>query len=206
VSEAGIIVLAVKPQNMDDVTAELRDALPAEAVVVSIAAGATLGYLRERLGTSRLIRVMPNVASMVGQGMAVMALCECLDDRAVAAVRDIFMASGRVLTLPEKHLDAVTALSGSGPAFIARFVGLMGEAGVSLGLPEEAARELALQTLTGTAVLMDGGLAPEELVRKVKSPGGTTAEGLRVFEERGLREHVFEALSAAARRARELSQ
>jgi len=206
VTSSDIIILAVKPQNMEAVLDEIADAVGEEKTVVSIAAGITIDYLKEKLKTERLVRVMPNVASLVQEGMAVISLCECLDDRIITLIRDIFMASGRVLTLPEKYMNAVTALSGSGPAFIARFVELMMEAGVKLGLREDDARELAVQTLAGTTKLLDEGLPPSRLIEMVRSPGGTTAEGLRVFDEKGLEEIVVDALMAAERRAKELAK
>jgi pyrroline-5-carboxylate reductase len=206
VSSADIIILAVKPQNMDEVLGEIAGSIGEDKTVVSIAAGITISYLQGRLKTARLVRVMPNVASMVQEGMAVISLCECMDEKVTAVIRDIFMASGRVLTLPEKYMDAVTAVSGSGPAFIARFVELMVEGGVKLGLREDDALELALQTLAGTSRLIEGGLQPSRLIEMVKSPGGTTAEGLKALEESGLGEAVLGALEAAARRSRELAR
>ncbi len=116
------------------------------------------------------------------------------------------MASGRVLMLPEKHIDTVTALSGSGPAFIALFIGAMAEAGEKAGLTHDDAMALAVQTAVGASKLLDEGLAPARLIEKVRSPGGTTAEGLKVFEERGLEGIVFEAMEAARKRAKELSK
>jgi pyrroline-5-carboxylate reductase len=149
---------------------------------------------------------MPNVASQVQEGMAVISLCECFSGKDVNIVKEIFMSSGRVLMLPERHLNAVTALSGSGPAFIALFLEAMIEGGVKLGLTEDDALALAVQTAAGTVRLLDEGLAPERLIEMVRSPGGTTAEGLKVFEEKGLKTTVIDALKAAAKRAEELAK
>ncbi|MEJ2182673.1 MAG: pyrroline-5-carboxylate reductase [Nitrospirota bacterium] len=201
-----IVLLAVKPQGMEAVLEEIRGALTPEKTVVSIAAGITLRYLEERLGTRKLVRVMPNMGAMVGESMSVLSLCECFAEGEITPVRDIFMSSGRVLVLPEKYMDAVTALSGSGPAFLALFVEAMARAGEQAGLRESDARELALQTLRGTAALLDSGLSPERMIEMVRSPGGTTAAGLEVFEKRALRLTVAEALQAAARRAAELAR
>lgn len=201
-----VVVLAVKPQQMEEVLKEIAPEVTAEQTVVSIAAGITLKFIQERLKSDRVIRAMPNMAARVGEGMTALALCECFTGRAVNLVREMFMASGRVVVLPEKHIDAVTALSGSGPAFVALFAAALAEAGERAGLSRDDALALAVQTLRGTAGLLDEGLDPRELIEKVRSPGGTTAEGLKVFEQRGLEEIVIEALEAARRRAGELSR
>jgi pyrroline-5-carboxylate reductase len=138
--------------------------------------------------------------------MSVMSLCECFSDSEINTIREIFMSVGRVLTLPEKYMNAVTALSGSGPGFIAFFVEAMRDAGVAMGLSRDNAGELAVQTLVGTARLLETGMSPERLREMVTSPGGTTAAGLKVFEERALSGVVGEALQAALRRAEELGR
>ncbi len=206
VTESAIILLAVKPQNMDDVTAEISGVISADQMVVSIAAGITLPYLASRLKISKIVRVMPNTPALVQEGMSVLSMCECIHDREMAVVRDIFMSVGKVLVLPEKYMDAVTALSGSGPAFIALFTEAMTEAGVKAGLTEGNAAELAIQTLIGTAKLLETGMPPDKLREMVTSPGGTTAAGLRVFEERGLKDMVAAVIYAAINRSKELGR
>jgi len=201
-----IIILAVKPQNMDDVTAEISGVISSDTVIVSIAAGITLSYLSTRLKTSKIIRVMPNTPALVQEGMSVLSLCECIHDKEMGLVREIFMSVGKVLVLPEKYMDAVTALSGSGPAFFALFAEKMVEAGLIVGLTVENASELAIQTLIGTAKLLETGMPPGRLREMVTSPGGTTAAGLRVFEERGLKNIVQAAIEAAAGRSGELGR
>ncbi|GAB4415253.1 MAG: pyrroline-5-carboxylate reductase [Thermodesulfovibrionales bacterium] len=204
-SSCDIIILAVKPQNMAAVLDEIANLITEEKTVVSIAAGITLSYLQSRLKTKRLIRVMPNTPALVQEGMSVMSLCECFSDRDIATVREILMSIGRVLTLPEKYMDAVTALSGSGPAFIALFIEAMIAAGEKMGLSRDNASGLAIQTLIGTAKLLDTGISPERLREMVTSPGGTTEAGLKVFDEKGLKNIVSDALKAAMRRAEELA-
>lgn len=199
-----IIILAVKPQNMAAALDEIAGSISGNKTVVSIAAGITLAYLQERLKTGRLVRVMPNTPAIVQEGMSVLSLCECLPDSDIAAVREIFMSVGKVLTLPEKYMNAVTALSGSGPAFIALYEEAMISAGVKMGLSPEDAAELALQTLNGTARLLETGIPPADLRIMVTSPGGTTAAGLKVFEEKGLKGIVSDAMQAAVKRAEEL--
>jgi pyrroline-5-carboxylate reductase len=206
VNACDIIVLAVKPQDMEKVLGEISPHVPEDKTVVSIAAGITISFLEEKLKSRKIVRVMPNVASMVQEGMAVMSLCECFSDKDVNVVKDIFMASGRVLVMPEKHLNAVTALSGSGPAFIAHFLDAMVVAAEGMGLREQEALELALQTLSGTASLLEGGIPPNKLIEMVRSPGGTTEAGLNVFDGEGFKDTVVKALEAAARRAGELAK
>lgn len=206
VSSCSVIILAVKPQNMSSVLDEISNGVNESKTIVSIAAGITLGYLQSRLNTGQIVRVMPNTPALVGEGMSVMSLCECFSGPEINIVRSILMSVGRVLSLPERLMDAVTALSGSGPAFIALFVEGMISAGTAMGLSATDAAELAVQTALGTARMLDSGITPEKLRVMVTSPGGTTAAGLKVFEDRGLTPLVSEALQAARDRARELGQ
>ncbi len=206
VSSCDIFFLAVKPQNMDAVTDEIADLVTEQKTVVSIAAGVTLAYLESRLRTKKIIRVMPNTPAIVQEGMSVMALCGCFFGTEVNVVRSILMSVGKVLTLPEESINAVTALSGSGPAFIALFVESMIESGERMGLSRADAAQLAVQTLLGTAKLLDSGMPPEKLRKMVTSPGGTTEAGLKVFAERDLKGVVKEALRAAEKRAGELGR
>jgi pyrroline-5-carboxylate reductase len=206
VKDSHIIILAVKPQNMDDVTAGISGAITDDKIVVSIAAGVTLSYLSSRLKTSKIIRVMPNTPALVQEGMSVLSMCECIHDKEMGLIRDIFMSIGKVLFLPEKYMDAVTAVSGSGPAFFAYFLEAMIEGGTKLGLSRDNAAELAVQTFMGTAKLLETGMPPDKLREMVTSPGGTTAAGLKVLEEKGLKDIVTAVVEAAANRSKELGR
>ncbi len=206
VASCEIIILAVKPQNMGAVLDEISEGVTEDKTVVSIAAGITLAYLGSKLRTPKLIRVMPNTPAIVQEGMSVMSLCDCFYGREVDIVKSILMSVGRVLLLPERYMDAVTALSGSGPGFIALFVEALTESGVAMGIGKSDAAALAVQTLLGTAKLLDTGMSPEKLRAMVTSPGGTTAAGLKVFEENNLMSIVGNALGAARRRAEELGR
>jgi pyrroline-5-carboxylate reductase len=206
VKNCDIIILAVKPQNMDDVTGEIAGLITPEKLIISIAAGITLSYLSARLKTSQVIRVMPNTPALVQEGMSVLSLCECFEDKQMALVRGIFMSIGKVLVMPEKYMDAVTAVSGSGPAFIALFVEKMADAGVKAGLGKDNASELAVQTLIGTAKLLETGMPPDKLREMVTSPGGTTAAGLKVFENKGFSDLMNAVIEAAANRSKELGR
>jgi pyrroline-5-carboxylate reductase len=191
---------------MDTVLKGITDAVTENITVVSIAAGITLSYLESMLKTKRIIRVMPNTPALVQEGMSVMALCGCFHGKEVDIVKGILMSVGRVLTLPEELMNAVTALSGSGPGFIALFAEALIESGEKMGLGKADASALAIQTLLGTARLLDTGMSPENLRIMVTSPGGTTAAGLKVFEEKGFKPLVNDALMAAKTRAEELGK
>ncbi len=206
VSACEILLLAVKPQNMDTVLTEISPYVDETKTVVSIAAGITLSYLESKLRTKRLIRVMPNTPALVQEGMSVMSLCGCSYGPELNVVKSILMSIGKVLVLPEDLMNAVTALSGSGPAFIALFVEAMIAGGQKMGLSASDSAELAVQTVLGTARLLDSGMPPERLRIMVTSPGGTTEAGLKVFEEGALRATVSEALLAARNRAEELGR
>jgi pyrroline-5-carboxylate reductase len=191
---------------MDEVTAEIAGFISGDKLIVSIAAGITLSYLSARLKTSKIVRVMPNTPALVQEGISVLSMCECIHDKEMSLVRDIFMSVGKVIVLPEKYMDAVTALSGSGPAFFALFAEAMTDAGVKMGLTEDTASELAAQTFIGTGKLLETGMPPNKLREMVTSPGGTTAAGLRVFEERGFGDMVLAVIEAAVKRSKELGR
>lgn len=205
-SSCNIIILAVKPQNMDAVVNEISETITEEKTVVSIAAGITLQYLASKLKIKKLVRVMPNTPALVQEGMTVMALCECFTDRDISIVREIFMSVGKVIVLPEKYMNAVTALSGSGPAFIAFFTEAMVEGGKRMGLTNDDALTLAIQTMVGTSKLLETGVNPSKLREMVTSPGGTTAAGLKTFDEKGFKGTVIAAVEAARNRAEELGK
>ena len=206
VDTSQIIILAVKPQNMKEVITDISPAVTEDKTVVSIAAGIKLDYLTAKLNTKRIVRVMPNTPALVQEGMSVMSLCECFSDNAISVVREILMSVGKVITLPEKYMDAVTAVSGSGPAFIAFFVEAMIDSAVKLGLTHDDAHTLAVQTLTGTAKLLDTGMSPSKLREMVTSPGGTTASGLDIFLDKGLFDIVLASMTAARNRSVELGR
>jgi pyrroline-5-carboxylate reductase len=202
------IVLSVKPQDLDAMLAPLAPHWTSRHLVVSIAAGKTLAGLQPQLGARvRLVRVMPNLAVMVGEGMSAF----CLGAAARAAdrrtVQRILGCAGRAIELAECHFDAVTALSGSGPAFFAYVMQAMADAAAGAGLPAEAARLLAEQTMLGAArYLLETGRAPQDFIQAVASPKGTTAAGLAVLDKSAIRTILGRTIRAAARRSAELSR
>ena len=204
---AGVLVLAVKPQQLGDVLAGLAPVVGGAHLVLSIAAGKTVAFLEAGLPSARVIRVMPNLACQVFEGMSVFCLGSRASDGDRRQAGAVLSCLGRVLELPEADFDAVTALSGSGPAFFAYLLDRMVDASVAEGLNREHALVLASQTMLGTArVLLERGTRPEELIAAVASARGTTAAGLAVLGGSAVGEILGRTVAAAAERSRELSR
>lgn len=207
VMQAQVVFLAVKPQVMDQVLAGIRGAARPGHLIISIAAGVTLKALETALPQSRVIRVMPNTPTLVGAGMAALAPGSRATPEDLALALEIFEALGRAVVVEERLMDAVTGLSGSGPAYVAVFLEALTDGGVKMGLPRPLALLLASQTVIGAARLcLEKEIPPGMLKDLVTSPGGTTIAGLHVLEEGGFRGLVMSAVEAAARRARELGK
>ncbi|HYN30132.1 MAG TPA: pyrroline-5-carboxylate reductase [Dermatophilaceae bacterium] len=204
---ADTLVLVVKPQDMAVLLDEVAPHVTADDLVVSLAAGITTEFIETRLPEGRaVVRVMPNTPALVDQGMAaVSAGRHCSPEQLHEAI-DLLAATGKVLDVPEKLQDAVTAISGSGPAYIFYVVEAMIEAGVVLGMPRATATELVVQTLFGAATMIrETGQHPTVLREQVTSPGGTTAAALRELDDNKVRAAFIRAMEAAALRSRELS-
>jgi pyrroline-5-carboxylate reductase len=199
-----VVVLSVKPQMMAAVIAEIAGVLGNETLVVSIAAGITLAQLRMGLkGHTRVVRVMPNTPCLVNASAAGYAGDAPAADMALVA--KWFGSVGVAMPLPEKLLDAVTGLSGSGPAYVFTFIEALADGGVKMGLPRDAAVQLAAQTVLGAAkMVLETGVHPAVLRDAVTSPAGTTIAGLHALEAGALRGTVISAVEAATRRATEL--
>ena len=204
--DAEVIILAIKPQNLTDITPDLAGKLDSCQLVLSIIAGKKISTLVEGLKHSSVVRVMPNTPAQIGKGMSVWTATEAVTADQKESTRRILAAMGEELFTPdEDDLDKATALSGSGPAYFFLFMEALVEAGVKIGFPEDVSRKLVLQTATGSAeyaCLSGQGLA--DLCRMVTSPGGTTAEALKVFEVGDFKGLVDKAVAAALRRAKEL--
>ena len=207
VEAAEVLFLAVKPQDLDALLTQLAPSLTRRHLLVSIAAGKSLAGMQARVGAAvRLCRVMPNLAVEVGEGMCVCCLGESARETDRRRVERLLGAAGKVCFLPEAQFDWVTALSGSGPAFVAWLLRAGIDAAITGGLPRGAAETLAVQTLMGTACLLrEGGWQPDTLIQAVASPGGTTAAGLNVLDASDARALLARTLEAAAQRSRELS-
>jgi pyrroline-5-carboxylate reductase len=206
VRRSDIIVLAVKPQQCPDVVAALAPSLETRHLVVSIAAGVTLTWLARRLPRARLMRVMPNLPATVGQGFSGIAAGRGATRRDRAVVRAMFEAVGDAVDVPERLLNAVTAVSGSGPAYVFLLVEAWERAARELGLPPRVAQLAVARTLEGSAKLLAATPAsPGELIRRVASKRGTTEAALRVLARGRVAAHVRAAVRAAERRARALA-
>ncbi len=201
-----IIILAVKPQVMSIVLEDIGPVVSGNHLVVSIAAGITIHSLEKRLPEgARVVRVMPNTPALVQAGAA--ALCKGIaaSQGDLDIVRQILEAVGKAVVVPEALMDAVTGLSGSGPAYVFTFIEGLIDAGVREGLPRTVAQELVVQTVLGAALMCQNtGKHPAELTTMVTSPGGTTVAGLHVLERAALRGILLDAVRAATERSREL--
>lgn len=206
VRSAEAVLVALKPQVLRDVLAELREDFAEGQLLISIAAGLPLAALSEAVGPRpKLIRVMPNICCTVAAAASAYAVGDGVTEEQEHFVRELLRAAGEVVAVPESLLNAVTGLSGSGPAFVAMFIGALADGGVAAGLPRAEAERLAAQTaLGGARWLLEQDASPEQLKDLVCSPGGTTIAGVRALEAHGFRSAVIEAVVAAARRAEEL--
>lgn len=203
VADSDVIFLAVKPQHMDSVFAQLVTS--SASLFVSIAAGVTLDRLAAGLKSERVIRVMPNTPCLVGAGAAGFCRGAGASDQDAQLVSELLSSLGVAYELPEELLDAVTGLSGSGPAFVYLMIEAMSDGGVRMGLPRKVAAHLAAQTVLGAAqMVLETGEHPGVLKDRVASPGGTTIAGLHALESGGFRATLMDAVKAATERSREL--
>jgi len=206
VQQADIVLLCVKPQVMDAVLAEIAAAAGPGKLVISIAAGITIERMEKALpARPRVIRVMPNTPALVLSGAAGLAKGSSATDQDMALALEIFSAVGRAVVVEEKLMDAVTGLSGSGPAFVFTVIEALSDAGVKVGIPRPLALELAAQTVFGSAkMVLETKEHPAKLRDMVTSPGGTTIAGMHELEKGKLRAVLMSAVEAATRRSREL--
>ena len=205
-AEGEIVVLAVKPQMLDKVGAQIAGRVPETATVLSILAGARVAALQSALSHQAVIRVMPNTPAQIGMGMSVWMATDAVPDPHRAAAATMLQGLGEQREVHDEHyLDMATALSGGGPAYVALFVEALIDAGVATGLPRDVSRALAVQTVLGSAKLIqESGRHTAELRDMVTSPGGTTIAAVHVMEREGLRGIVMDAIMAAYRRSLEL--
>ncbi len=204
---AGTIVVAVKPHQVPDALAGLAPAISSSSVVVCIAAGVTLGQLAAGLPKGQgIVRVMPNTPSLVGEGMAGVVPGEHATVAQCDAVVELFRAVGKAVVVGESSLDALTALSGSGPAYFFYIAEAMIEAGVHQGLTRDQATELVNQTVRGAGVMLEASSDSATVLReRVTSPAGTTAAALRSLDDHGVRAAMLAAVDACVRRSREMA-
>jgi pyrroline-5-carboxylate reductase len=205
---ADVLVLAAKPKDMPGLVDSIAGQVNKDALVITLAAGVRTSFVEKILkGRGRVARMMPNLACAVGEGATAFALGSTATDADALVVEEMMGALGRVMKVEERHLDAVTALSGSGPGFIAALAHFMIEGGVRSGLPRDIASRLALQTMKGTAeLLLTDGIEPMQLYKMVATPNGTTEAGFKLMESRGVPQSITDAVVAAAKRAEELAE
>ena len=202
-----VVVLALKPQNLAEVMAELSGQFKPAQLVLSIIAGATIQTLTTGLNHSHVVRVMPNTPAQIGEGMSVWTATTEVTGQQRERASAILSTIGKEIYVDEEYIDMATAVSGSGPAYFFLFVETLVDAAVHVGLPPDAAQELVLQTMLGSGHLIQkSGKPPAELRRMVTSPGGTTAEALAEVEKGGFAELVRQAVSAAYNKARSLGE
>ena len=206
VAAADIVILAVKPQTMASVLKDIAGGVDRAKLLISVAAGVPVAALRAALGKpARLIRVMPNTPALVREGVTAIARAEGLEAGDLELAQELFGAVGRVVVLDEDALDAVTGLSGSGPAYIAIVIESLADGGVKMGLDRATAMVLAAQTVLGSArLILETGTHPGQLKDMVSSLGGTTIAGIAALEEGGVRRTFISAVERATQRSREL--
>jgi pyrroline-5-carboxylate reductase len=202
------LVITVKPQDMEALVAQVSDAIGADHLVISFAAGIRTAFIEELLPPGvPVVRVMSNVPVLVDEALSVISPGAHAEDKHLAVAEELLSYVGKVLRLPEKHQDAVTATSGSGPAYFALLAEAMIDACILLGLSRDAATELIVQTMLGTAkMLRDTGMHPVEVREMVTSPGGTTIAAIRELEQAGVRAAFLNAIDAARKRSAELAK
>jgi pyrroline-5-carboxylate reductase len=207
VSGADVVVLAVKPQDFEGLLDEIRGAITKEQTVLSVAAAIPTAFIERRLGPEvPVVRAMPNAPATVHEGIAGLCAGAHAAEENVARAQDVLAHLGPVVRVPEAYMDAVTAVSGSGPAYFALLAEAMIEAGILLGLSREISTQLVVQTMLGTAVLLrDKQMHPVELREAVTSPGGTTIRAIRELEQAGVRAAFLNAIQAAMERSQELA-
>jgi pyrroline-5-carboxylate reductase len=208
VERADVLAIAVKPQDAGALLTDLRPKIPSDKLVVSLCAGLPTSFFADRLAPGTpVVRVMTNTPALVDEAMTAISAGTHANAGHLALAEEMFTPLGKVLRVPESQQDAVTALSGSGPAYFFFLVEAMTDAGILLGLPRQVAYDLIVQTVIGSAVMLrDSGEHPVKLREAVTSPAGTTISAIRELENHGVRAALLAALEAARDRAREIAQ
>jgi pyrroline-5-carboxylate reductase len=212
VQKSDILILAVKPQAVKKVLESFSDLVDSNKIIISVAAGISVNFIEDALGSERkknisIIRTMPNTPALVQEGVTAICGGEHSTKRDLKVAHYIFKAIGETVDIEEIHMDAVTGLSGSGPAYVFMIIEALSDAGVKVGLSREVSNTLTIQTILGSAKLArDGGKHPGELKDMVTSPGGTTISGLHMLEEGGVRNALMNAVEMATQRSRELGK
>lgn len=205
----GIIFLAVKPQIMASVLADCKDLLTENHLIITIAAGLPISFYKKHLNNHdlKIVRVMPNTPALVGQSASALTASPSVSNEEIETTKELFNQIGTTVVLEEYHLDAVTGLSGSGPAYVFSFIEALIDAGVAEGLNRNIASNLALQTVAGSVELLrQNGEHPAVERARVSSPGGTTIAASRILEREGFQAIIMDAIAAATARSKELGE
>jgi len=205
---SNLVFLAVKPGDYPTVLKEIAPLVKDDHLIISAAAGISISYIKDYLGTNSLVvRLMPNTPCLIEEGAMAISADEKVDETSLSLIEDLVSSLGKIVMVPEKDIDAVTGLSGSGPAYVYLFLEALVEGGVKAGLDRNTAEVLALQTFKGAAEMVERmQKSPAELKSEVTSPGGTTSYGLHVLEERAIRAAISDAVGEAAKRAQKLGE
>lgn len=203
---ADILILAVKPQFFTEVIARIKDEVNADALIISIAAGKTMDYIETQFGRPlKLVRCMPNVPALVGEGITSVSRNERVSDEEMKQAMDLLSGMGKTSEIPERLIDAVVGVSGSSPAYVFLFIEAMADGAVAAGMPRSQAYEFAAQAVLGSArMVLETGRHPGELKDMVCSPGGTTIQAVKVLEEKGFRAAVMDAMEACIEKSKSL--
>ena len=208
--EAEVLILAVKPQFLQGVIEEIRSEVPRSTLVISVAAGKTMHWIEDIFGGNsriKLVRCMPNVPALVGAGCTGVCANDMVSQGEIDYSIKLMESFGKAYLVPERLMDAVGAVSGSSPAFVFMFIEAMADAAVAAGMPRKQAYEFAAQAVYGSArMVLESGKHPGELKDMVCSPGGTTIQGVRVLEEKGMRGAVMDALAVTVERSKKLGK
>jgi pyrroline-5-carboxylate reductase len=205
-SNFSIIVLAVKPQNIQDIIPNLKISIKTKTTLVSILAGISIGYYKKYFPENPIIRVMPNTPCLINKGISVITPCNIASGLQIEIIKKIFANTGEVMIMEESKMNGVTALSGSGPAYFYHLIDVFAKEAQNIGIAYNEAKKLMCQTMLGSAeMLLTQNKEPQELIKQVKSPGGTTEAGLKILQTQSLRDIISNCLSAANNRALDLN-
>ena len=211
VKKTDVLIVAVKPQIIRQVLKDVAEHITAQKLVISVAAGVPISQIEKALSNGKkkkpsIVRTMPNTPSVVQEGVTAITVGEGVGKSDLKISHEIFQSVGRTVEVPEDQIDAVTGLSGSGPAYIFMIIEALSDAGVKMGLSRNVANELTIQTVLGSALLVrETGISPGELKNRVTSPGGTTIAGLHALEKGSLRATLMNAVEKATLRSKELA-
>jgi len=207
VTNSSVIILAIKPQDMESLLKEISTSLTASHLIISIAAGIKLSFLEKTVNKQiPAVRVMPNLPALIGEGISAYCVSDTVSKENEEIIEEILGSLGKVIKMEEDKLDVVTALSGSGPAYVFYMLEAMIEAGIKLGLTEKQAKNLSVQTIIGAAKMIERGENPAILREKVTSPKGTTEAALKVLIDSKWKEILIKAIAKAEERSKELSK